>query len=364
LSGAPMAERFEAAIYSDTSFTGGSLELGPYRLLNSLSWGQGVLGQALVLRAEYHLGAPEFDPATVRTDTSRYHGGSIDDELAALAALAMGARCRSGGTVRTWAIGDDPLGLPVQYDHARPELSPSRQRRGSVLPRLQQEKSLDAASALLTSYGRLSAQSAVALTRAASMYAQAVWVADSDPNLAWIQMVGAVEAAAVTWNPPKADNEMDRLDDAWPELADVLRGSSADLAKRAASLLAPQVRSQRRFLTFLQQYAPDAPNLRPDEYARVDWAEMGVYARKIYDYRSRALHRGEPFPHPMCETPRVDGGEVPAERPPGLSAWAYDASWLAEDTPMLLATFEYVARGALCNWWASLSPPRLPPGWC
>src|SRR4051794_390913 len=66
ISGQASKRMFETALYSDAHFIGHSLDLGPYRVLNTLAWGQGTLGLALVLRAQFHLEAPVFDPETVR----------------------------------------------------------------------------------------------------------------------------------------------------------------------------------------------------------------------------------------------------------------------------------------------------------
>jgi hypothetical protein len=75
----------------------------------------------------------------------------------------------------------------------------------------------------------------------------------------------------------------------------------------------------------------------------------------IYGYRSTALHQGRPFPAPMCEPPRAFDSGVAIERPLGLSSAAYNASWVKDEYPMLLATFEYLVHGALLNWWEHLS---------
>jgi hypothetical protein len=42
------------------------------------------------------------------------------------------------------------------------------------------------------------------------------------------------------------------------------------------------------------------------------------------------------------------------EKPLGLATGTRGAVWVAEDTPMLLHTFEYIARKALLKWWESM----------
>jgi hypothetical protein len=71
----------------------------------------------------------------------------------------------------------------------------------------------------------------------------------------------------------------------------------------------------------------------------------------VYRYRSKALHEGRPFPAPMCMPPdRV--GQVLSEKPHGDVSMA-GGTWKAEDVPILLNTFEYIARNVLLKWWDS-----------
>lgn len=71
---------------------------------------------------------------------------------------------------------------------------------------------------------------------------------------------------------------------------------------------------------------------------------------KVYSYRSKALHEGRPFPAPMCLTP-LGFAEVPVEIPLALGASMLGGTWIKKDVPMLLHTFEYIARQALLRWW-------------
>jgi len=77
----------------------------------------------------------------------------------------------------------------------------------------------------------------------------------------------------------------------------------------------------------------------------------------VYNYRSRALHGGRPFPAPMCEPPMIFGDtNVPAERPLGITMSTRGGTWRAKDVPLCLHMFEHIVRGALLNWWESLPP--------
>jgi hypothetical protein len=188
---------------------------------------------------------------------------------------------------------------------------------------------------------------------ASRLYQQAVWASDADPNQAWIQLVSAIEVAAQDWRVPKI-SPLERLREAWPELAKPLEAQGAEHADAIARMVAQLVKSQQRFLSFMEHFLPDPPAERP-EWEQVNWADMTENLRMIYRYRSRALHAGTPFPEPMCEVPRVFDDGVPIERPMGLATGVAGTSWLAKDTPMLLSMFEYIARCALLRWWDELA---------
>ncbi len=81
---------------------------------------------------------------------------------------------------------------------------------------------------------------------------------------------------------------------------------------------------------------------------------MADHARRIYVHRSAALHAGKPFPLPMLEQPRSEENGAIQEVPFGLNTGGLGGIWDAKEAPMLLATFEYIPRGALLTWWEEL----------
>jgi hypothetical protein len=123
----------------------------------------------------------------------------------------------------------------------------------------------------------------------------------------------------------------------------------AEISKR----LAPQIRATRKFVDFLTECAPEAPELRPP-FGELDWAKMAQHAKLIYDHRSTALHGGKPFPLPMLGQPRVEGNGAIQEVPWGVNTGGLGGVWDAKEAPMLLSAFEYIARGSLLNWWDEL----------
>lgn len=130
-----------------------------------------------------------------------------------------------------------------------------------------------------------------------------MWVTERDPNLAWIQLVSAVEVVSTDIKLEKP--AWHRIEKTWPALWALL--AKVEPAQRAAAgnLLAPRVKSTGRFLKFLTaRLAPPPENRPPDTgddttTGRVNWDDMEFHLQKIYDYRSQALHDGRPFPWPM-----------------------------------------------------------------
>jgi hypothetical protein len=381
--GRPAHSALEYACYTDAALAG-SIEhdLGPYRLLNTLATlanPQPARAQlALVLRVDLHLDEtdePELPPpmrvpddiseAGDRraldelfagwTDTATYHGGQLDDELAALVSLALGFRLRSGGPIREFRPDNpDPRGRPIGFYHRPPYLPTPQDPRGLVLPDAAAGAELAEVVAPLIRYPDLSAGQAVALVRAARMYQEGLWIAEDDPRQAWLRFVSAIEVAASYWAVDRPPEE--QLRTARPELAALLAAKGEDHLREVAALLTPILGATTKFIRFLVRFAPDPPPERPPEHQQVDWssqARLRKHLGVIYDYRSKDLHAGTPMPQPMCDPPHQDEGLPPSEIPLGhwTSIGPEPAFWARKDTPMLLHVFAGMVRRALLAWW-------------
>jgi hypothetical protein len=318
----------EVACYTDARLSGDEI-IGPYHLLENylddpFAYLQPSVRMGLVVRIEHYrpVADPEdfIDETWEQTDPKVFHGGDGGQELASLLSLALGVRLKAGGIVRVFDPAGDPRGRPREYLHQVPYLPPAA--RSPVLPALIRAGllgvALNQSVSLLAAYGDLSAEQAIALVRAARSYQEAIWVAESDARQAWLRLVVAVETAAQQWAPGK--------------------------------------RPTARFVDFCVAFLPRPPRRRPaSKDWRVDWRQMSDYLRTIYDYRSRDLHDGIPFPTPLCEPPWQYGGRVPNERPLVPKAFGDSPVWTAEKMPMPLHAFEYVVRGALRAWWRSMA---------
>jgi hypothetical protein len=345
------APAVEGALYSDAHVTN---ELQhpqwPYHFLLGFSDPGTADTPAVVVREWW---VHEGETAMGATDDSTYHGGSQLDELAALVACGLGIRCRAGGIIRDWTINADPLGRPYGFWDRKPYL-PLPAREGQMLPSMRRTVDFAHLEPLLDVYRRTNATVATALVRAARLYEQAVWVADDDANLSWLYLVSAAETAAAAWS-GGVGTPVQRLREYMPDLAKVAEPFGEDLVAAIAERVEHLTRATAKFVEWMDAYKPAPPEQRPPEFCQVDFNDFRQHMKKIYRYRSRALHTGIPFPAPMCLVPRnPTGDEIPCERPFGQAMRMGDSVWQAADTPMHLAHFEYLVRGALHGWWRGL----------
>ncbi|MBI1741655.1 hypothetical protein HYR54_01130 [Candidatus Acetothermia bacterium] len=263
----------------------------------------------------------------------------MHDEIAALVSLCMGIRLQAGGVTRRFEPGENPRGRPessiLRID---PVLLKPTGIRGAIIPQVLGDHHLQDAL-LLKSLPLLQPGAANALVRAARLYQDAVWIAESEPDLSWVMLVSAIETVSNYWNFSKG----------LPQ--EMLTETKAPLAKHLKTKGA-----KKKFIDFVLEFLPDPPSKRP-QHGRVSWDKKDVeeYLNKIYHYRSLALHEGTPFPLPMCRPPEQLGkDETFLEKPDVLSSAVQSAIWVNEDLPMYLHTFEYIVRHSLLNYWKSM----------
>lgn len=356
----PPDETHEWPLFSDAWFTGELRDLGPYSVLNAVAMSpRGHARAALVLRGGLYV-----DTRGDGNSKDSYHGSAHQDELAALLSLCTGVRLKAGGRTRWFKEGKDPLGAPTgfggQIDYVVPEQgvrlprsvrdinNPVRLQEGDFADRLRSFQSLDdkTASVLVTS---------------ARLYQDALWLAEGEPNMAWLFLVSAIETVAHHWR-RRNRNHVERLNDSRPKLVEMLRAEGGDeLVRKVALEIADYTGAGLKFAEFILAFDPGPPSERRLMQLSVDWTKLRDALRLVYQWRSKALHGGTPFPFPMCDAPLIHGeswmgfpqetkGAI-AERPLGLAAGTGGAMWDNEETPMLLHVFEHITRGALLRWW-------------
>lgn len=353
-SAKPRHERMYVSLYGVESMAG-RVEVGPFEVASTSDLLGATDDVRPAVRMDIHRLPPDLvvDGELAKTDAKAYHGGDMSDEFAALLSLSLRARCRTGGRWWSHGIGPDVDAKPFFVDRLEPT-SPVVFHGWDVLPGLSGARDVSAVEEHLQRYSALPENHALALVKAARQYQLGVWVANEDPNLAWLRLVSGIEVASQTLKMPKATH-VERVQDLLPAFAAKLAELDPEVAEGIAKTVSSIVGSTRRFLAFFERFCPPPPLERPAVHDQVDWAALPETLRLIYGYRSTALHQGRPFPAPMCEPPRAFDSGIAIERPLGLSSAAYNASWVKDEYPMLLATFEYLVHGALLNWWEHLS---------
>lgn len=350
---------YEINFYSDAYVTGTIRDgHGPYQFINLVPTFDSQpheIRPVIMLRAWDYIVFKV--PASFETDVSSYHGGNMSDELTALLSLDMGIRLKPSTPTRYFNSPDEKYGDPrIENPSDTPVFVSPRGAR--QLPHSKEGKLI---AGRLSFYPLLTPEQAVSLTRAARSYQDAIWIADSDPNLAWLLLVSALEAGADHWSQSQIIDSLSAFREVKTELARKVQEVCPDLEKYLADELLPITNSTKKFLSFIKNFLPvDPPPKRPHLSYCFNWGERDVMkaVELIYGYRSKALHSGIPFPPPMCERPFKHGADVESsEIPLGEGTAAKGGVWEKKDTPMLLHTFEYITKKVLQGWWESMKPP-------
>ena len=357
---------YEFPLYTDAHIVGHLAgQLGPYSFLNSGPLLKGVwqINAAIILRLEVYI---RYDPPDMsKKNDTRYHGGeTIADEIAALASLALGTRIRAGSACREFGLFDDPLGYPREgMSSQTPTIRPRFHQ--SMLPLITDRSSMDGLSILQT-IPNIAARRYVNLVRACGAYQEALWVADTDPNLAWMLFVTALETAANDEFSDRTHSPECVLRVAKPEFVQSLEQISTEAVVRlVAEEFSQQLSSTKKFITFGSRFLPKEPDQRPEgEHIRIDWssASMEKILKKIYHYRSTYLHKGIPFPAPMLDPSEIQFLPPPEVPLLGFGTYSRGGIWTHKDLPINLHCFHYLVRGMLLKWWKeSLVSPNDEP---
>ncbi len=292
--------------------------------------------------------------------------GQLQDECAALMSLILGIRLQASGKTRFFNFAkQETLGDPRALAEVEtPVLLP-----GAWTPIIAHaQRTVDLTElALLESYPRIEPRSATALTRAARLYQEALWLSEREAWLTWLLLVSAVETAANEHKYASETPPADLLRELDPRLANVAMKYGDACVKDVAETQVKRLGATKKFLGFLQTFMPDPPEKRPTEY-RLEWTWAGLSGplNKIYDLRSKYLHAGVPFPWQLRVPPtRCEG--IPTEQHPDhikethqLDKEAHHLDGTKVSAPMHVHVFEHITRGALLRWWRSLVSPTQP----
>ncbi len=336
----------EFPLYSDCHVVG-EAEYGPYRFLHTVPLPTpGLVQPIIVLRWDWHWEG-EF-PDFSRTDSEQYHGGTPPEELAALASLAVGVRFRADDSTRDFDPNGDPKGSPRAWgSRPAPSVAGITRHHHWIVPRLARgQHSLELLSPIAT-LPKMSPENAISLVRSARLYQDGLWICESEPELSWLLLISALETAALHWR-SKKESSLLRFRTAKPELFERLSKieDHPDIPELVAEEFKDSFGATRNFLDFVLQFRPPEPGERP-LWGKIDWSQESLerILKVVYNYRSKALHSGKPFPGPMCQAPYMDPSWLtPTERPLGSSSMG-GGVWLEQRHPTPTSHFRVHHQG-------------------
>lgn len=349
----------DALLYSDAQIVGdpyltSEAAIGPFVLYpTGADAGDGHQPAAqLTVRAVH--ADPPWSPLPDKPGAHWYLGMGADEEVAALLSLTLGVRLRSGGPVHRFPRSGDVHGVPLWHDHQPPGLVPVPTRRTQIPALRGMRVPLVLGLDTLARYPFLTPTQAFVLAKAARHFADALWIADSDPEQSWLRLVTAVEVVAVHHQSGQ-HLPLRVFAESHPETVRLIsQAGAAHILPAVAEDFGNELRATSRFLAFLDRYAPGPPARRPaDENLRVDWPGLRKAMGRIYGARSALLHEGTPFPPGMVgiNLEFDDDGLPPECLRRGSQIGAENSAWPARDVPMYLWVFAHIVRGALINWW-------------
>jgi hypothetical protein len=356
-AGQPLLGVEEWGFYTDARVTGvPGDELAPYTLFDLPSVGGDESHLQIVCRTDNHLGVYDREIDWTSPDETTWLGMDIGEEYAALLSLATGRRIRSGGLTRLFHADDaDQRGTPTRYRH-RARTAPTATRlRDRLLPRAGDDLDVRDAIDLLALFPRLTAKNALELLRAARQYQLGIWVAEEDPELAWLRLVSAAETMAEKYKPSKITHA-ERLLQYHPKLYAAVKPAGEAILNNAAGAIAGHLGATHKFVRFLADHVPPPPTERPGAGLQIEWTPDSIAEplKLVYEYRSRALHAGTPMPGPLLMQWENVERAAPPERF-NASIGVGNSSWAIDQLPMTLHAFEHLVRHALHARWRELS---------
>jgi hypothetical protein len=189
-------------------------------------------------------------------------------------------------------------------------------------------------------HGRVDGQveKVIEVVRAARSYQLGVWMADVDPEFAWLKFVSALETAPNCWWRGDLDPAA-ALETSKPELAEILRKHGGEeLVAQVGATQGPDAFNVQ-FNSFTARYKPGPPAGRSLLGGQTDWTKLDRSIGRIYRYRSQSLHAGLPFPPAIGGAWFSEPGQPSVEMPLGLAVGFGKAVWQASDLPMHLHVF-------------------------
>jgi len=329
---APDVERHtvEYQVLSDAEIIGG-IDYGPY-LLRPWEFNEkkGPGDERwLLLRVTEKAFSADENPWQHATPKGDYHGGGIPSELTALGSLFLRRRVRLGAMVR---LDDSPLYVSGFPGHVDEGLVAGRSNFGDLNEWFELVK-------------QLKSDLQLPFILAAKFYQQAIDLIEEKPDLAYLSLVSAIEVLSQDFAVP-----LPTLAEINERLARMVgRIGEDDLRNEITEqIIEREFLTSRRFVAFIVAHTGDEfwrAEGRPEQgRGRVEPAQLPELMRRIYNQRSRTLHRGEPFPPNIFHPPGIA-----SEMPLGLGMVIGERRWDPEDFIPHTSFFERLVNHVLKN---------------
>jgi hypothetical protein len=308
-SGTPVERVTEYQVVADSNIVG-ELHFGPYYFT---IWEYGLKEEGehrlLCLRVREATIPEDYRPWANATKDGFYHGGGIADEIVALSSLFLRRRLELGPVVRV----DD---IPRMFETRTNQLSPDLVKGQSNLSDL-------------ASWFRLVMNLAPKwhhpFILSTKLYQQALDLINVSPDLAYLNLVSAIEVLA-----QDHDGIEPGLEDLDGQLASLVqRVADRELSKQITERILGRERwISRKFVDLIVTHTDASfwDDERRPKLGKVEPEQLSDLMKKVYQQRSRTLHAGEPFPPHIFD--RTHQGE---ELPLGLGYTVRGRKWERKD---------------------------------
>jgi len=269
----------EYEVIADAYITG-EFTYGPYYFT---IWDYGFEEEGerrrLCLRICKSISSPEELPQSAKK-SEFYHGGGIADELVALSSLFLRRRLQLGPIVR---CNDKPKVLG--------------KNKGLIdKPLIVGQRSLSELPEWLKLVEKLDARYHQRFILAAKLYSQALLLIEEQPDMAYLNLVSAIEALCSSY-----DTGIKEIASSYPNLAHIITQVEPKEVreKLEKELLNVLYFTKKSFVKFVLDHIEKTfwdESERGPKFARIQPEELENILKRVYDQRSKTLHTGEPFP--------------------------------------------------------------------
>lgn len=201
-------------------------------------------------------------------------------------------------------------------------------------------------------YAQLNQNQRHAFIRSASAFARALWQLHASPQLAWLDLVVAVECisqeavspkdAFKNWHKGKVHDACSRV-------------GGDQLVNELIQIVGHSVGARFKYLNFWKQFFPPEPRVRSTVMPIAEWGLEALLPSldQVYADRSAWLHESKPLPHNLIGMPPYGAEHQYAERP-SVHTFKHPPFKPADEAKyqIYLHMFCYMVQASILSWLA------------